>query len=104
MDTKEKIIIDWFSATIPCKSSETTVTGIVELLGLSDVPWERSYGFYGWQYRETFSNISIHFGGVQHEGLIMLEMSVKAVEHLKPLAMAIFFHFLNLFFLFRVQK
>ena len=47
MDTKEKIIIDWFSATIPCKSSETTVTGIVELLGLSDVPWERSYGFYG---------------------------------------------------------
>lgn len=100
MDTKEKIIIDWFSATIPCKSSETTVTGIVELLGLSDVPWERSYGFYGWQYRETFSNISIHFGGVQHEGLIMLEMSGQGCRTFETLGNG---DFLSLFkFVFSV--
>lgn len=98
MDTKEKIIIDWFSATIPCKSS--TVTGIVELLGLSDVPWERSYGFYGWQYRETFSNISIHFGGVQHEGLIMLEMSGQGCRTFETLGNG---DFLSLFkFVFSV--
>lgn len=74
------------------------MTCIAELLGLSDVPCgERSYGL--WLVQRDILNISIHFGGgVQHEGLIMLEMSVKAVEHLKPLAMALLlFKFVFLF-------
>lgn len=58
-------MVEQTAAFMASKSSETTVTGIVELLGLSDVPWERSYGFYGWQYRERHSLIFYTFGGVQ---------------------------------------
>lgn len=71
--TGNRIIIDWVSFTT-CKHD---VVELVNLLGLAGCPFETVNGAKGYQYREYFSGISIHFSEdrTAQNGFIWLEMS-----------------------------
>ena len=71
MSNDNKIIIDWFSFT----TSISSVEGIIELLGLEEIPFQEIYGFYGFKNRLYFSGVSIMYGGETHKDLVMVEMS-----------------------------
>ncbi len=68
-----RIIIDWVSFT----TSKHDVVELVDFLGLSGCPFETVNGSKGYQYREYFSGISIHFSEdrTAQNGFIWLEMS-----------------------------
>lgn len=78
------ILYDWLSFTV--KRSDPYF--IVDLLGLSHVPWETTKGARGYKDRLYFNCISIHFNGRPDMG-IWCEMSgqgCRAFETLSTLA------------------
>lgn len=64
-----KILIDWFAMTTSICQPEDLIT----LLGMENVPFEKTFGARGWRDRIYFDGVSIHYNG--HDGLIWLEMS-----------------------------
>ena len=73
-EIKNRIIYDWVSFT----SKKHSLSDIVELLGMSDCPFETVNGSKGFRYRQYYSGVSIHFNEEQvnnSAGFIWLEMS-----------------------------
>ena len=64
------IIIDWLSFT----SKIHAVSDIIDILGMSDIPWQSIKGARGYQDRLYFNGISIHFNGREDMG-VWCEMS-----------------------------
>jgi len=72
MDTKKNVILyDWLSFS----SKIHTVKQIKELLGLTDVPFQEIYGFYGYSKRITYEGVSILYDGHMPGMGVMLDMS-----------------------------
>lgn len=70
MDVQNIIIIDWLSFT----SKIHSVENFIDMLGLSDIPWENGKGAHGYRDRLYFDSISIHYNGRDDMG-IWCEMS-----------------------------
>ena len=55
---ENRIIYDWVSFT----TRKHTLYQLIELLGLKEnIPWETVRGAHGFQWRQYFNGISIHF-------------------------------------------
>ena len=65
-----KILIDWLTVT----SKTLDVDDFKRLLGLDNVPWLHTKGYYGYKSREYYESISIHYDGTRDMG-VCLEMS-----------------------------
>ena len=63
------ILFDWFSFT----SKIDSVSSIISMLGLYDLPFLDGKGAHGFKYRKYFEGISIHYE--RDDGLVWLEMS-----------------------------
>lgn len=69
-----RLIYDWVSFSTRIHKPEQ----IIELLGMTNCPWEILSGFYGYNFRHCFGGVSIHFcnGDMSHVGgFYLLEMS-----------------------------
>ena len=69
-----RLIYDWVSFSSRLHKPDQ----IIDLLGMSDCPWEILSGFYGYNFRYSFAGVSIHFcdGDMSHVGgFYLLEMS-----------------------------
>lgn len=69
-----RLIYDWISFSTRIH----TPVQIIELLGMTNCPWEILSGFYGYNFRHCFGGVSIHFcdGDMSHVGgFYLLEMS-----------------------------
>ena len=67
---ENKILIDWLTVT----SKTLDVDDFKQLLGLDNVPWLHTKGYYGYKCREYYESISIHYDGTAEMG-VCLEMS-----------------------------
>ena len=54
---ENRIIYDWVSFT----TRKHTLYQLIDLLDLKDLPWETVRGSHGFQWRQYFNGISIHF-------------------------------------------
>ena len=54
---ENRLIYDWVSFT----TRKHTLAQLIELLKLTNCPWETVRGSHGYQYRQYFNGISIHF-------------------------------------------
>lgn len=80
---RDLILYDWLSFS--CKRSNPYY--VVDLLGLSDIPWQVIKGVHGYRDRLFFNHISIHFNGRPDMG-VWCEMSgqgCRAFESLSTL-------------------
>lgn len=66
-----KILYDW----IAISSTIDSVESIIELIGLHDVQFVETYGFYGYKHRLIFNGIGIHYCFAGNENSVLLEMS-----------------------------
>ena len=70
-EAKENCVLyDWLTFT----TKDFDHHGIIEMLGMTDVEWTDTYGFYGYQNRLYFGGVSIHFNGREDMG-VCCEMS-----------------------------
>lgn len=70
VEPRSKVIIDWLSFTTKIHS----ISSLIELLGMQDVPWEHVKGMHGYRQRYYFGGVSIHHDGADNMG-IWVEMS-----------------------------
>lgn len=64
------ILIDWLSWT----TTDYSVYDVIEIIGLSGVHFEESYGVRGYASKLWFEGVNIHFGGEYHDD-VWLEIS-----------------------------
>ena len=68
--TSNLLLYDWLSFTI----RDFSLNDIKAVLGLTEVTWETKTGVRGYQFRQIFNNITLHYGGELHDE-IWVELS-----------------------------
>ena len=82
MDSEKDIVLyDWLSFT----TKQHTPEEIIEVLGLTHVPWQEIKGAHGYRDRKYFSSISIHYNGREDMG-VWCEMSGQGCRTFETLS------------------
>lgn len=59
------VLFDWLSFTTKIHS----VSDVIDIIGMSSVPWETTKGAHGYRDRMYFNGVSIHFNGRDDMGI-----------------------------------